>query len=88
MVRQNDRCGQDGFWRGRFIAQRRVRSGRVVVVSPALDEGFGFAEVVENFAGQQLISELGVEAFAVAILPGTCRRDVKRCNANIAEPFP
>ena len=58
------------------------------MVSPAFDEGFGFAEIIEDFTRQQLISELGVEALTVTILPWTCRRDIQRCDADVSEPFP
>ena len=58
------------------------------MVSPTFDESLGFAEIVEDFSRQQLVSELGVEALTVAILPGACWRDVKRCDADVSEPFP
>ena len=52
------------------------------MVSPAFDEGLGFAEIIEDFSGQKFISEFGVEALTVAVLPRACWRDVKRCDAD------
>ena len=39
------------------------------MVSPFFDQDFGFAQIIEDFTSQELISEFGVEALAVAILP-------------------
>jgi len=87
MVRQYDRRWQDGFRCGWFIAERRVRSGGVVMVPPAFDQSLGFAQVIEYFSGKQLVAELGVEALAIAILPWACGRNVKRLHPNTAKPL-
>ena len=39
------------------------------MVSPAFDEGLGFAEIIEDFSGQKFISEFGVEALTVVCIP-------------------
>jgi hypothetical protein len=64
-----------------------VQFGGIVVVPPAFDESLGFPQIIEDFTGQQFVPELGVEALAVTILPGTFRRDAKRCDADITELF-
>src|SRR6056297_3999641 len=57
------------------VAQRGMRSDRVVLSSPALDDDARLGEAVEHLPVQQLVSELGVEALAVAILPRTAGLD-------------
>ena len=42
-------------------------------MSPLLDHQFGLLERVEDFTVEQLVSELGMEAFVEAILPGAAR---------------
>src|ERR1700712_5149984 len=67
---------QHDLWRGRHVAEGRVRPDSVVVPPPALDDDLGFLQRVEDFAVEQLVPELGVEALDVAVLPGRARRDV------------
>ena len=43
---------------------------RVVVPSPLLNDDPGFIEAVEDFSVQELITEPGIEALAVPVLPG------------------
>ena len=38
------------------VVERRVRSDRVVVPSPLLDDDLGFLQAVEDLAVQQLIA--------------------------------
>ena len=65
-----------------------MRAKRVEVLAPPFDQGFGFLHRIEDFAGKQLVSELGVEALAVAVLPRAARLDVKRLDAEPRQPFP
>jgi hypothetical protein len=57
----------------------------VVVAARALDQHLGFVERREDLAVKELVSELGVEALAITILPGTARFDEQRLHANSAE---
>ena len=52
-------------------------SDRVVVVGPLLDEDLDFLETVEDFAIEQLVPQLAVEAFAIAVLPGAAGLDIE-----------
>ena len=60
----------DAFRRWRPISQRAVRPDGVVVDAPLLDQDLGIPQAVEDFTIQQFVPEPGVEAFAVAVLPG------------------
>ena len=53
-----------------------MRAHRVVVAPPAFDDGPGFLQGVEDFAIEQLIAKLRVEALAISVLPETARHDV------------
>ena len=56
-------------------SQRLSVDERTVVVSPPFGDGFGLLRCVEDFAIEQLVAELRVEALAVAGLTGaTCMR--------------
>jgi hypothetical protein len=46
------------------------------VAPPTFDDDLGFLQCVEDFAVEQLIAKLRVEALAISILPGTARHDV------------
>ena len=48
----------------------------VVVATPALDDDLGLLERVEDFAIEELVAELRVEALDVAVLPRAARGDV------------
>jgi hypothetical protein len=48
-----------------------VRSDWVVVAAPALDDGLGFTEGVEDLAIEQCIAQTSIQTFDIAILPGT-----------------
>ena len=62
---------RDEALRGRWpVAKGAVRAHGVVVAAPLLDEDLGFTQGVEDLAVQQLVPEPGVEALAVAVLPG------------------
>jgi len=62
-------------------------SDGVVVVAPLLDEDLGFLGAAEDFSIEQFVPQLAVEAFAIAVLPRTARRDVKRLYPNPGQPF-
>jgi hypothetical protein len=47
-----------------------VGSFRVVVFSPFFDQDLCLPQAVEDFAVQEFIAKPGIEAFAVAVLPG------------------
>ena len=53
----------------------------VVVPAPALDQHLCLAKRGEDLAVEQLVPELGVEALAIPILPGTTRLDEQRYGA-------
>ena len=60
----------------------------VVMPSPPLDQDRGFLEGVEDLHVQQLVSELAVETFAVAIFPGTAGLDEQRADIEPFQPVP
>jgi hypothetical protein len=64
-----------------------VRSDRVVVASPALDDDLCLAQSVENLAVEQLIAKAGIEALDIAVLPGTAPLDVSGLGADSCDPF-
>ena len=43
-----------------------MRPVGVIVDPPALDERFGFSQIIEDFPGQQLVSQFAVEALTVS----------------------
>lgn len=63
-----------------------MRTERVEVFAPPFDQGFGFLHYVEDFPCKQLVSELGVEALAVSVLPRASRFNVERPDAKVGEP--
>jgi len=65
-----------------------VRPDRVVVASPPLDDDLRLLERVEDLAVEQLVPELAIEAFVVAVLPRAARLDVKRLHAYALQPLP
>ena len=69
------------------VSQRGVWSDGVVVDAPALGQHAQFFDRVEEFAVEELISEFGVEAFAIAVLPRRSGFDVPCLCAGIGEPF-
>src|SRR5688572_14425714 len=70
------------------IAERTVRSDRIVFSSPSFDEHLRFPERVEDLAIQKLVTELAVERLDVAVLPRTARLDVKRLHVDPSQPLP
>jgi hypothetical protein len=66
---QHGRSRHDDLRRGRPIAEGAVWPYGVVVLAPLFDQHLGFLERVEHLAVQQLVAELAVEGFDVAVLP-------------------
>ena len=58
------------------------------MLAPGLDDDLGLGEAVEDFAVEQLVAELGVEALAVAVLPRAARFDVGGLRADGGDPVP
>jgi hypothetical protein len=69
------------------IAERTVRTNRVVVNPPLFDQYLSFSQGVEQFPIQQLVSELAVEALVVAVLPGTAGLNEERFHFESLQPF-
>src|SRR5207342_791923 len=74
--------------RRRSVSERRMRAHLVVVLTPILDHDLCLIERVEDFAVEQFVSQLSVEALAVAVLPGASRFDVGGLGANRGDPVP
>ena len=55
-------------------------------MTPLLDEDLGLLEAVEDLAVEQLVPQLAVEAFAIAILPGAAWLDVERLGTHTRQP--
>jgi len=58
----------------------------VVVPPPGFDQDFGLPEIIEDLPRQQLVPELGVEAFAVSVFPWASRFDIERLHADADRP--
>ncbi len=71
----------------RFVAQRGVWSDGVVVDAPALSQHTQFFDRVEDLSVEELISEFGVERFAVAVLPWRAGFDVQCFGSRVLQPF-
>ena len=65
-----------------------MRTQCVEVNAPLLNEYPRFAQAVEQFAIEPLISELTVKALAIPVLPWAARRDVGGVSAQALEPIP
>jgi hypothetical protein len=76
----------EDFRCGRAVAEGRVRPHRIVVAAPALDQDLGLPERVEDLDAEQLVPELAIEAFHVAVLPKAALLDVSRLGANGGDP--
>ncbi len=70
------------------VASRRVGTDGVVVNPPAFRQDLHLLQRVENLSVQQLVPQLRVERFAVAVLPPTAGLDVERLGAGIGQPLP
>lgn len=60
-----------------------MRTQCVEVNAPLLDQNSGFAQAVEQFAIEPLISELTVKALAIPVLPRAAWRDVGGVGAQL-----
>ena len=77
----------DGGFRGRrAVAQCTVRSFRVVVSPPLLDQDLSLLEAIEDLAIEQFVSETGVEALAVSVLLWATRLNVGRAGTDSCNP--
>ena len=79
---QNDRRGTVHT----ALSERAMRPNGVVVVAPLLDQHFRLLQCVEDFAVQQLVPKLAVEALVVAVFPGAPRIDTDGLNPNLGKP--
>src|SRR4051794_7109264 len=66
---------RDGGERRWSIAEGTMRPDLVVSRAPSFDQRHCLLQAVEDLEVQQLVPELAVEAFAVAVFPGTARLD-------------
>ena len=64
-----------------------MRSHPVVVLPPSFDDDLGFLQRVEDFAIEQFVTKLRVEAFAIAIFPRTAGHDVGGLGTDSGDPF-
>jgi hypothetical protein len=76
---------QPCLWCWRSVSQRGVWSDGVGVDAPALGQHAQFFDRVEEFAVEELVAQLGVEAFPVAVLPGRAGFEVQSLCAGIGE---
>ena len=76
----------DRFRRGRAIAQRTVRSNRVVLPPPSFDQDPGLGQGGERLPREQFVAQLPVERFHIAVLPGAAWFDEQRLHGECLEP--
>src|SRR5215217_9310248 len=86
MTRQHRHSQHNHFWCGWPISQARVWAYSVVVHPPWLDQHLGFGERVENLGVEQLVAQLAVEAFHVAVLPRTAGLNERCLGADAVDP--
>ncbi len=60
----------DGFRSRWAVAQSTVWSLRVVVFPPLFDDNLCFFQGVKDLTVKQFVSEAGIEALTVSVLPG------------------
>ena len=63
-----------------------MRSDRVEVLAPLLDDDGGILQAVEDFAVEAFVAQLAIEGLAVAVIPWAAWRNVKRLCAGLSEP--
>src|SRR6516164_6632781 len=76
-----------GFGRWWSVSQRGVWPDGVEVQAPAFSQHAQFLDRVEDFAIEELISQLAVERFAVAVLPRRSGFDVECLRAGVDQPL-
>jgi len=64
-----------------------MRTHRVVVPSPALDDDLRLGERVEDFPIEQFVAKPGVEALDEAVFPRRSWRDVGRLGPDRRDPL-
>jgi len=64
-----------------------VRADSIVVLSPVFDDDLCLLQAVEDFAIEQFVTELRVEALAIAIFPRTAGHDVGGFGTDRSDPF-
>ena len=74
------------FVRGQ-VAEAGVRSHRVVVLPPCLDDDLGFAASAEPLDAQALVAKFAVEGLVRSVLPGLSRIDQCGFDARFADPL-
>ncbi len=65
-----------------------MRALSIEVLVPALDQHSCLGHHVEDLAVEQLVTQLAVQAFYVAVLPGAARLDVERLHADFVRSLP
>ena len=59
---------------------------RVVMAPPRFDENLGFLERIEYLSVQELVTQSGIEALDVTILPGRARLDESGLSSDCGDP--
>src|SRR3546814_20090486 len=78
----------DRVWRRWSRLQAAVRTGAIIVFTPPTSDDAHLLQAVEDLAIAQFITQASVEAFDVAVLPGTARFDVTGGEAQPGEHSP
>jgi hypothetical protein len=63
-----------------------VGPDRIVVASPALDHDLRLTQRIEDFAVEKLITEAGIEALDIAVLPRAAPLDVGGLGTDSRDP--
>lgn len=63
-----------------------MRSDRVEVLAPLLDNDSGFLQAVEDFTVQAFVAQFAVEGFAVAVFPWASGCNVECLRTQLREP--
>ena len=77
----------NGFRHRRSVFQSAVGTHGVEATPPRLDLHLGLSQAEEGLIVQKFIPKLGVEALAVAVLPGAVRLDIGGLRADGGDPF-
>ena len=60
----------------------------IVMVSPLLNDGFGFPEGIKHLCVEKFIPQLAIEALVISVLPGATRLDVSGPHPQSLKPVP
>ena len=63
-----------------------MRPDGVVLAAPGFDQNLGLLQGVEDLAVEEFVPQPGIEAFDIAVLPGTARRDVGGLGTHRGDP--